>query len=92
VRRVHRIQVVRAGDSIWFEIDANAYLHHMVRNIVGTLLDVQSAADPQSAMAHILAAGRRREAGVTAPAAGLYLLRVEYPAAHGIPTPGDAFW
>jgi tRNA pseudouridine38-40 synthase len=92
VRRVHRIQVVRTGDSIWFEIDANAYLHHMVRNIVGTLLDVQAAADPRSAMARILAAGRRREAGVTAPAAGLYLWRVEYPAAHGIPTPADAIW
>jgi tRNA pseudouridine38-40 synthase len=45
-----------------------------------------------AAMARILAGGERREAGVTAPAAGLYLWRVEYPAAFGIPAPGEAFW
>ena len=38
--------VRRAGDSVWLEIAANAYLHHMVRNIVGTLLEVQREADP----------------------------------------------
>jgi tRNA pseudouridine38-40 synthase len=91
LRRIHRIEVVRAGDTVRFEIDANAYLHHMVRNIVGTLLDVQGAADPRTAMAEILVRGRRREAGMTAPAAGLYLWRVEYPAVHGIPAPHDAF-
>ncbi len=46
VRQVRRIDVQRAGDTIWLEIEANAYLHHMVRNIVGTLLDVQGRADP----------------------------------------------
>jgi tRNA pseudouridine38-40 synthase len=67
------------------EIEANAYLHHMVRNIVGTLLEVQRAADPAGAVARILAGGDRRAAGMTAPAVGLYLWRVEYPAACGIP-------
>ena len=51
----------------------------MVRNIVGTLLEVQREADPYGAMSRILAAGERRLAGATAPAAGLYLWRVEYP-------------
>jgi tRNA pseudouridine38-40 synthase len=92
VRLIHRIEVERAGDTVWVEIDANAYLHHMVRNIVGTLLEVQHAADPGAAMARILVGGLRREAGVTAAAAGLYLWRVEYPALHGIPTPIETFW
>jgi len=92
VRKVERIEVQRTGDTVWVEIEANAYLHHMVRNIVGTLLDVQREPDPKAAMARILAGGERREAGVTAPAAGLYLWRVEYPAAFGIPAPGEAFW
>jgi len=92
VRKVERIEVQRTGDTVWVEIEANAYLHHMVRNIVGTLLDVQREPDPKAAMARILAGGERRAAGVTAPAAGLYLWRVEYPAVFGIPAPGEAFW
>jgi len=92
IRKVERIEVQRTGDTVWVEIEANAYLHHMVRNIVGTLLDVQREPDPKAAMARILAGGERREAGVTAPAAGLYLWRVEYPAVFGIPAPGEAFW
>ena len=87
VRRVDRIEVRREGDYLWMEIAANAYLHHMVRNIVGTLLDVQREADPPGAMARVLAQGNRRCAGATAPAAGLYLWRVEYPPAYHIPAP-----
>lgn len=92
VRKIERIEVQRTGDTVWLEIEANAYLHHMVRNIVGTLLDVQREPDPAAAMARILAGGERRKAGVTAPAAGLYLWRVEYPAVFGIPAPDEAFW
>jgi tRNA pseudouridine38-40 synthase len=69
------------------EIAANAYLHHMVRNIVGTLLAVQCEADPAAAMAEVLSQGDRRCAGATAPAAGLYLWRVEYPPAYAVPAP-----
>lgn len=92
VRRVQRIHVERMGDTVWVEIEANAYLHHMVRNIVGTLIDVQRNADPAGAMARILTGGDRRAAGMTAPAAGLYLWRVDYPAAYGIPAPAMRFW
>jgi tRNA pseudouridine38-40 synthase len=91
VRRIDSIAVSRAGDCVWLEIAANAFLHHMVRNIVGTLLDVQSDADPLGAMRDILSSGDRRRAGVTAPAAGLYLWRVEYPALYGIPAPSGRF-
>jgi tRNA pseudouridine38-40 synthase len=92
VRKVQGIQVDRAGDVIWIEIEANAYLHHMVRNIVGTLIDVQAGADPAGSMAQILAGRDRRRAGMTAPAAGLYLWRVVYPQTHGIPAPTGAIW
>ena len=92
VRRLERIHVERAGDAVWLEIRANAYLHHMVRNIVGTLVEVQRAADPSATMLMILAGRNRRAAGITAPAEGLYLWRVEYPAALGIPAPARGFW
>jgi tRNA pseudouridine38-40 synthase len=84
-RRVDTIEVRRDGDYLWLEIKANAYLHHMVRNIVGTLLDVQRDPDPRAAMAAVLKSADRRFAGATAPAAGLFLWRVEYPPIYGIP-------
>jgi tRNA pseudouridine38-40 synthase len=91
MRRVERISVDQDRDSLCVEISANAYLHHMVRNIVGTLLEVQSERDPQGAMRRILESRDRRLAGATAPAAGLYLCRVEYPAIHAIPAPIGQF-
>jgi len=85
VRKVHSIDVTREGDYVWLQISANAYLHHMVRNIVGTLLEVQNEPSPAAAMADLLQGADRRHAGATAPAAGLYLWRVEYPPLFTIP-------
>jgi tRNA pseudouridine38-40 synthase len=90
-RRVERISVEQDRESLCIEISANAYLHHMVRNIVGTLLEVQSDRDPQGAMRRVLESRDRRLAGATAPAAGLYLWRVEYPPVHAIPAPNGRF-
>ncbi len=87
IRKLERLQVRRDGDCVWIEVTANAYLHHMVRNIVGTLIEAQRDADPAAAVSRILAGGNRRFAGATAPAAGLYLWHVEYPPAHGIRPP-----
>lgn len=92
VRRIQRIDVQRVGDVVWVEIEANAYLHHMVRNIVGTLIEVQEEADPRAAVRRILHGGERRDAGMTAPASGLHLWRVDYPAIYGIPAPRSRFW
>src|ERR1700722_12807866 len=77
----------RSGVSMPSRSPANAYLHHMVRNIVGTLLDVQRESNPRAAMTKVLMSADRRYAGATAPAAGLYLWRVEYPPSFGIPAP-----
>ena len=90
IRRIERIEVRRRGDYVWLEIAANAYLHHMVRNIVGTLIAAQREADPPATMVRVLASANRRFAGATAPATGLYLWRVEYPPLYGIPAPDEA--
>jgi tRNA pseudouridine38-40 synthase len=84
LRKVHALSVVRDGDCVWVEICANAFLHHMVRNIVGTLLEVGCGDAPGALVAEVLAGRERSRAGITAPAAGLYLWAVEYPAGHAI--------
>jgi tRNA pseudouridine38-40 synthase len=89
MRRIERIQVCRCGDWVGLEVVANAFLHHMVRNIVGTLLDAQLESDPLEAVRRVLSSRDRRLAGATAPAAGLHLWRVEYPAVYAIPAPAE---
>jgi len=75
----------REGDLIYIDIHANAFLHHMVRNIVGSVLEVGRGARPETWLAELLALRDRRQAGVTAPAAGLYLVDVIYPGDFGLP-------
>lgn len=85
VRRLTGLCVWREGDCIHLEVTANAFLHHMVRNIVGTLTPVGSGERPASWVRQALEARDRRAAGITAPAGGLYFLHVEYPASTGLP-------
>jgi len=73
IRRVDAIEVTREGDYIWLQITANAYLHHMVRNIVGTLVYVGRHKIPIADLESILISTDRRQAGITAPAHGLIL-------------------
>jgi len=85
VRRLDRIAVERAGDRVSIEVTANAFLHHMVRNIAGTLIAVGAGDRPGRWVAEALASLDRRAAGITAPAGGLYFLRIEYPHEFGLP-------
>jgi len=78
-RNIHSIDVSRDNDFIYVDIVANAFLHHMVRNIVGTLIRIGMGKWPVSAMAEILAERDRTKAGVTAAAHGLYFVYVHYP-------------
>jgi tRNA pseudouridine38-40 synthase len=84
-RTVHELQVTRHGLLVCVEIKANAFLLHMVRNIVGSLLRVGVGLEPVSWMQAVLAAKDRREAGMTIPAAGLSLTKVNYEAHFALP-------
>jgi tRNA pseudouridine38-40 synthase len=87
VRRLERLSVVRRGDWIAIEAVANAFLHHMARNIAGLLIAVGKGKQPP-AWAHSVLEGRdRTRSAATAPAAGLYLWEVRYSQAFGLPTP-----
>jgi tRNA pseudouridine38-40 synthase len=86
IRRIKCIDVQRSGDYVLLDFTANAYLHHMVRNIVGTLIEAQGDSDPQARIAAVLAGRDRRMAGFTAPPSGLYLWQVIYPPTFGIPS------
>jgi tRNA pseudouridine38-40 synthase len=76
--RVHAVRVVAQPGRVGVLISADAFLHHMVRNIVGTLVEVGLRRQPAAWVADVLAGRDRRVAGPTAPPEGLYLLRVLY--------------
>ncbi len=87
MRRLTRLEVERHGDLVVVDIEANAFLLHMVRNIVGTLFEIGQGKRPPQWAADVLAARDRTQAGDTAPATGLYLVDVGYPAHYGLPRP-----
>lgn len=85
VRRLYAIAVERCGDWITIDVTANAFLHHMVRNIVGMLIAIgRGDAGPEWAREVLESRDRTRNAA-TAPADGLYFWKVRYPAAFGLP-------
>jgi len=84
-RNIHYVNVSRKGDFIYIDIEANAFLHHMVRNIVGSLLMIGKGEKPVSWMEEVLRVRDRRQAGPTASAKGLYLVKVTYPEDCSIP-------
>jgi tRNA pseudouridine38-40 synthase len=84
-RDMQEISVRRDGEIVDIEVQANAFLHHMVRNIVGSLLMVGRGEKPEAWIGELLAGRDRTVAGPTAPAAGLLFLRPLYPAACGLP-------
>jgi len=78
VRTMHELTVRRAGEQIIIECRANAFLHHMVRNIVGSLVQVGKGERPVEWVAEVLESRDRRLSGITSPPAGLTLTGVEY--------------
>ncbi len=84
-RNIHHLAVERFGAYIVIDIKANAFLHHMVRNITGCLLDIGSGKEEPEWMAYLLGAKDRTLASATAKANGLYLVGVDYPEKWQIP-------
>ena len=92
-RNIHHLTIERRGDFIVLDIKANAFLHHMVRNITGSLLEVGMKNRPPEWIGEVLAAKDRSLAAATAKPGGLYLVDVDYPAQFGLPkvAPGPLF-
>ncbi|MBU3023304.1 tRNA pseudouridine(38-40) synthase TruA [Aestuariibacter sp. A3R04] len=84
-RNVTHVSVSRMGDFVIVDIRANAFLHHMVRNIVGSLIEIGAGEQPVSWIAELLLLKDRTKAAATAKPNGLYLVDVTYPQAMGIP-------
>lgn len=85
VRTIHQIHVSRRQRMVIIEIQANAFLKHMVRNIVGALVEVGYGDQPPNWIKTILTAKDRRSAGVTLQPNGLYLVEVSYPPSFHLP-------
>jgi len=92
-RNIIHLKVDRYGDFIVIDVKANAFLHHMVRNITGCLIDIGLHKQKPQWMKEILELKDRSQASPTAKAGGLYLVDVEYPEKWGIPKthPGPLF-
>jgi len=78
VRTMHKLDVYRSGEFIYLDICANAFLHHMVRNIAGVLMTIGAGDQPVEWAKEVLEYCDRTKGGITAPAAGLYLVKVNY--------------
>lgn len=84
-RNVMHLNVTRQGHFIVVDIKANAFVHHMVRNIVGSLIVVGRGEQPPEWIQWLLQAKDRNLAGATAKAEGLYLVEVDYPQEFNLP-------
>ena len=91
VKRLNRISIVRHGAYWRFDFDGVAFLHHMVRNIMGCLVAVGQGSRSAAWLAAVLAARSRDAAAPTFGAAGLYFAGPYYDAEHGIPEHTPAF-
>lgn len=85
IRTIQEITIRREGELIVLAIRADGFLHHMVRNIMGILLEIGCLRENPTWVQEVLAAQKRTAAGMTAPPTGLYLVRVGYPEEYNIP-------
>lgn len=94
VKDLRRLKVSRNGEFVTIDAHANAFLHHMVRNIAGVLMSIGAGEQTSEWARDVLAARDRTVAGMTAPAHGLYLTALEYPEHFEIPplSSGPELW
>jgi tRNA pseudouridine38-40 synthase len=85
VRELRRLTVEQRGEFVLIEAAANAFLHHMVRNLAGVLMDIGAGEQEPAWAKEVLEARDRTVGGITAPPDGLYLTAIEYPEHFNIP-------
>ena len=90
VRNVKRLNIIRVCDYVILEIEANAFLHHMVRNIAGVLIAIGGGETDISWVDELLELKDRTKSAKTASPDGLYLVMIEYPEKYGIPMPANS--
>lgn len=90
VRTIYHLDVERDGDFVIVEVEANAFLHRMVRNIAGILMTIGMGTRPAAWARQVLEFRDRTLGGVTAPPEGLYLTHVHYPAEFSLPAATNA--
>lgn len=93
MRNMHFLNVSRRGQLVIIDLEANAFLQHMVRNIAGVLMAIGTGSKPVEWAHQVLQARDRTQAAATAPPFGLYLVGVSYPEHYGLPQgePGPYF-
>lgn len=85
VRHIYSLDISQSGEFIYLDVCANAFLHHMVRNIAGVLMTIGAGEQPVEWAKEVLESQDRTKGGMTAAAGGLYLVRVDYDAKFDLP-------
>jgi tRNA pseudouridine38-40 synthase len=85
IKQMHEVSVDRHGEVIVFTLRANAFLHHMVRNVIGSLIYVGNGRHPPSWLDGVLAGLDRNDAAPTFMPDGLYLAKIDYDPKWGLP-------
>jgi tRNA pseudouridine38-40 synthase len=86
IRTIHAFEVTRESQTIHFVVRANAFLHHMVRNLVGTLVYIGKGKHPPQWLLQVMESRDRTKAAPTFGPEGLYLERIEYEPKWGLPS------
>jgi tRNA pseudouridine38-40 synthase len=94
MRNLYELEVKRDRDLVIIDLEANAFLHHMVRNIAGVLMDIGAGKQPPDWAREVLESRDRTLGGVTAPPHGLYLNGITYPVRFDLPmlSPSGMVW
>ena len=91
IKTMYQVNIVEEDKRVYFFLRANAFLHHMVRNIVGSLIEVGKGKQPPEWIAHLIERRSRKIAAPTFSADGLYLVKVQYPNHFEIPEPNFGY-